>query len=74
MKLRLWEIHAASSPAGETPAGPPDDNPADGPPEDHSARGDARGSDEDECCALLRPNPPRQVSTRRRVWRGARER
>jgi hypothetical protein len=78
MKLRLWEIHAASRPTGEIP-GPPDGDPTDGdptdgPPDDHADRDHARVPDEDECCALLRPDPPRHVSARRRVRRGARER
>ena len=74
MKLRLWEIHAAGSPTGEIPAMAPDDDPTDHAPDDHADRDRERLPDEDECCALLRPDPPPPVAPRRRVRRGARER
>lgn len=74
MKLRLWEIHTAGSPTGEIPAMPLDDDPTGRAPDDHADRDHARVPGEDECCALLRPDPPPPVAPRRRARRGARER
>lgn len=73
MKLRLWEIHAAGSLTGEIPAMPPDDDPPEAP-DDRADRNHERVPDEEECCALLRPDPPLHVAPRRRARRGARER
>ena len=74
MKPRLWEIHAASPRTGEIPAIPPDDEATDSPPDDHADPDHARAQDEDECCALLRPDPPRHPSARRRARPGGQER